>query len=109
MFGMGMGELLVIGVIAFLIFGPKKLPDLGKALGKGLAEFRRATQEIKEQVNVGMREDASGEMKDFPGSYPGKVMDMQRECVPIKVFPDNSVKVLKKVETAKTGENLFIY
>jgi len=53
MFGsIGMPELLVILVIALIVIGPKKLPDIGKALGRGIAEFRRATQEIKESLEV---------------------------------------------------------
>ncbi len=48
MFGMGMQELIVIFVIALLIFGPKKLPEIGRSLGRGLAEFKRASEELKE-------------------------------------------------------------
>ncbi len=48
MFGLGMQELIVIFVIALLIFGPKKLPELGRSLGRGLAEFKRASEELKE-------------------------------------------------------------
>ena len=43
----GMMELIVIFVIALLVFGPKKLPELGKSLGKGLREFKRATDDLK--------------------------------------------------------------
>jgi len=50
MFGIGIPELIVIFIVALLVFGPKKLPELGKALGRGLAEFKRATEEIKEEI-----------------------------------------------------------
>lgn len=49
MFGIGMPELLLILGLALIILGPKKLPELAKALGKGMAEFRRATDELKEE------------------------------------------------------------
>lgn len=47
MFGMGMPELLLILVVALVVVGPKKLPDLAKSLGKGMRQFRDATEEIK--------------------------------------------------------------
>ncbi len=47
MFGIGMTELMVILVIGLLVIGPKKLPELARSLGKGLAEFRRASTEIR--------------------------------------------------------------
>ena len=47
-----MPELIIILVIALVVIGPKKLPDLAKALGKGLAEFKKATSEIKEGLNL---------------------------------------------------------
>lgn len=48
MFGLGMQELIVIFVLALLIFGPKKLPEIGRSLGRSLAEFKRASEELKE-------------------------------------------------------------
>ena len=43
---LGVQELLVIFVIALIVFGPKKLPELGKSLGKGMAEFKKASSEL---------------------------------------------------------------
>ena len=55
MFGLGIPELIVIFVIALVVFGPKKLPDLGRALGKGIAEFKRASQEVKDTIETEVR------------------------------------------------------
>jgi sec-independent protein translocase protein TatB len=52
MFGIGMQELLLILVIALIILGPKKLPDVAKALGKAMNEFKRATSDLKESLDV---------------------------------------------------------
>jgi Tat protein translocase TatB subunit len=51
MFGIGMPELLLILALALIVIGPKKLPDIAKALGRGLAEFKRATDELKNTIH----------------------------------------------------------
>jgi len=53
---LGFQELLIIFVIALLVFGPKKLPELGKSLGKGLREFKKATEDLKSNWEDQMKE-----------------------------------------------------
>ena len=52
MFGLGAGEILVIGVIALIFIGPKKLPELARGLGRGIKEFQKAKNELMDEVNT---------------------------------------------------------
>lgn len=71
MFGLGTGEVIVILFLALLIFGAKKLPEMGKGLGKGLREFKDATKGLADDVKDGLDGDdvkptkkRSGPVKD---------------------------------------------
>jgi len=59
MFGIGIQELAIIFVVALLIFGPKRLPELARTLGKGLAEFRRASTDLRQSFDLSADEPSS--------------------------------------------------
>lgn len=52
MFGVGMQEIIVILVVALLVIGPKRLPDLARALGRAIGEFRHAADDLKEDLDI---------------------------------------------------------
>ena len=56
---LGFPEIAFIAILALLLFGPKKLPEIGRTLGRGLAEFRRATDELKRSINTELALDES--------------------------------------------------
>ena len=77
MFGIGMPELIIIFVIALIIIGPKKLPDLARALGKGMAEFRKATNEIK--ANLDIEDEVKGMEEELADSVSGLIDESETE------------------------------
>ncbi len=64
MFGIGVQELIIIAIIALLIVGPKKLPDLAKTLGKGFRDFKNATEGVTEDLKDALKEDDKANTDD---------------------------------------------
>ena len=63
MFGIGTTELVVILLVALVILGPKKLPEIARALGKGLGEFRRVSSDLQRTVNHEIQREEQEERK----------------------------------------------
>ena len=77
MFGIGFPELLLIMAIALIVLGPKRLPDLARALGRGFSEFTRATEELKQTFEAETRADGFRRPQDARGKLtpPGAVQN----------------------------------
>jgi sec-independent protein translocase protein TatA len=99
MFGIGMPELMVIAVVALLVVGPKKLPEIAKALGKGLAEFRKVTESATDTLKETLKTDElKKEMDGFKDSLLNNKEGEKEAAVPSAV-PD-----LANHDTTKMAE-----
>ncbi|MDW7645928.1 MAG: Sec-independent protein translocase protein TatB [Desulfuromonadales bacterium] len=103
MFGIGMPELLLILAVALIVIGPKKLPDIAKALGRGLGEFKKATEEFKNTIDVESRQEnqqdsllKAGKMTP-PGAEAQNGQDSQEH-------QDSSVEAPETPEDAETND-----
>ncbi len=99
MFGLGTTELIVIGVIVFLIFGAKRIPEIGKGLGGAIREFRQIKKEVSHGDGEGIVNDdekgKSEEQKDSP-ALENKIAEKVLEQVPgVKKAMDMKKKVDK--------------
>jgi len=98
----GFPEMIFIFVLALLIFGPKKLPELGRSLGKGLSEFRRASSELRNSLEREMQnieqdtkveEPSQTAAKDSPD--PSKTSTVEQEA-----YEEQETKVEEPCATA---------
>ena len=71
----GMPELIIILTLALIIFGPRKLPELGRSLGKSLGEFKRASNELRNTLDEEIRieEQRSAERQQAPATVAASV------------------------------------
>ena len=89
MFGIGMPELLLILGLALIVLGPKKLPELAKTLGKGLAEFRRATEDLKDEFRKMEHEVEDASTAAMLGDDPSLEKPLEKPIDPAVVNPPN--------------------
>ncbi len=112
MFGLGFPELLLIFAIALIVFGPKKLPDLGKSIGRAMADFKKAQQELQDSIQSEMKDVEKSveksidleeikrlEQLDLPGKRTGEVKPDQTQTASTQ----ESKPEQKKDEEAKTN------
>jgi TatA/E family protein of Tat protein translocase len=100
---LGMPELLMIMVLALLLFGPKKLPEIGKSVGKALGEFKRASNDLKRTIEDEMEKASSAVKIDDPPHDPAKAEPAKAE--PEKALPAIAPAdgtVARPSETTKT-------
>ncbi|PKN12547.1 MAG: twin-arginine translocase subunit TatB [Deltaproteobacteria bacterium HGW-Deltaproteobacteria-4] len=93
MFGLGVGEILLILALALIFIGPEKLPDLARSLAKGYAEFRRSYDEVKNSIEKDMR---SLNVEEHLRQGKRNLEDIYKtpwEQEPGKLTPPNAVKV----------------
>ena len=78
----GMQELIIIFVIALIIFGPRRLPDLGKSLGRSIAEFKRASNDLRNTLEEEIRVDEQRQAKNTATTSYSAAADTQATPVP---------------------------
>jgi Tat protein translocase TatB subunit len=86
MFGnIGMQELIIIFVIALIIFGPRRLPDLGKSLGRSIAEFKRASNDLRNTLEEEIRVDEQRQTKS--AAAPAAPANTDDQTSPVQAEP----------------------
>ena len=87
------GEILVILVVVYLVFGPKKIPELARMLGKGINQLRQATNEIKNEIT----KETSGIKKDLGVDIDiNDPLDLNKTTRPKKTSPPSTEKTKPK-------------
>ncbi len=110
MFGIGMPEMILILAVALIVIGPRKLPELAKSLGRAIGEFRRATTELKESMEIETEinevrrafDDVNDEIKETIDMTPADIEQKSPVLLPEK--KEDAEKTSGKEKTAGDGE-----
>ncbi len=100
MFGLGPTELIIIAVIILLLFGAKRLPEIGKGMGGAIREFKKVKKDLstKETSDEGQDSNKENNKDNHPPSLEAKVTDKLLEEIPVV---KKAVKIKKKAEKVK--------
>jgi sec-independent protein translocase protein TatB len=82
MFGIGMTELLVVLVVALLVLGPRRLPEIARSLGRGMAEFRRASSDLRATLTASLEEETRPPNSQARAASPSGAVDGTRSGQP---------------------------
>jgi sec-independent protein translocase protein TatB len=97
MFGIGMPEMILILAIALIVIGPKKLPDLAKSLGRAMREFKKATNELKETMQI------DGDMEDVKKTFSA-IGDDVNQAVDLNLEPEKKTADQPQADAAADEE-----
>jgi len=107
MFGIGMPEMILILAVALIVIGPKKLPDLARSLGKAMGEFKKATSDLKESMQI------DTELKEVKSAFNdiGKTesfKDSGDEATPEseKLADEAEIEMAAEDDAAKSGDSM---
>lgn len=87
MFGLSFGEIVIIAVLALILLGPDRLPEAAKTIGKGLRQFKQATDDLKDQIETEIYKD------DRKGPRPSLVPPVPARAVPGPAGPPPAATV----------------
>ena len=106
MFDIGMQELIVVFIVILLVFGPKRAPELGRAVGKALAELKKSFQDVKKQVETEFKESTS-DIQEARKSFEDlrkKVEEGVKETVGINALQQPVKDIIEETDEAEEEE-----